>query len=41
MNSGIDESDLPEQDPQTKHHALFDAEHDEILHRFLEEARGS
>lgn len=41
VNSGIDESDLPEQDPQTKHHALFDAEHDEILHRFLEEARGS
>lgn len=40
-DSGISESDLPGQDPQTQHHALYDAKHDETLHRFLEENRGS
>lgn len=41
VDAGIHEGDLPQQDPGTLHHALFDAEHDEVLHRFLEENRGS
>ena len=40
-DSGIPEDELPAQDPSTAHHALHDAEHDEAIHRFLEEARGS
>lgn len=35
VDSGIHEGDLPQQDPQTVHHALFDAQHDEVLHQFL------
>lgn len=37
VDLGIREEDLPEQDPLTQHHALYDAQHDEALYRFIQD----
>lgn len=37
VDAGVDDEDLPTQDPNTVHHALHDARHDEVIFQFLRE----